>query len=150
MDTKEGFWHVLLDNGSSFFTTFETPWERYPWLRMSLLQYDELQNGFGTCLLHNGHSIVYASSALTQTEYSYAQIEKEMLTAVFGLERFENYNYGHHIKIELDHKSLEIIQRKSLNTAPSRLERMLLRIQKFDYEIVQKKGAEIYVEDTLS
>ena len=40
-------------------------------------------------------------------------------------------------------------QRKSLVTASRRLQRMLLRIQKFDYEIVYKKGVEMYVADTL-
>ena len=116
----------------------------------TLLQCDASQNGLGACLLQDGHPVVYASRALTQTEGYYAQIEKEMLAVVFGLERFENYTYGCHVKIESDHKPLEIIQRKSLVTAPRRLQRMLLRIQKFDYEIVYKKGAEMYVADTLS
>ena len=116
----------------------------------TLLQCDASQNGLGACLLQDGHPVVYASRALTQTECNYAQIEKEMLAVVFGLERFENYTYGRHVKIESDHKPLEIIQRKSLVTAPRRLQRILLRIQKFDYEIVYKKGAEMHVADTLS
>ena len=39
---------------------------------------------------------------------------------------------------------------KSLVTASRRLQMMLLRIQKFDYEIVYKKSAEMCVADTLS
>lgn len=100
--------------------------------------------------MQEGHLVVYASRALTPTECNYAQIEKELLAVVFGMERFENYAYGRHIKVESDHKPLEIIQRKSLVVAPRRLQRMLLRLQKFEYHIVYKKGAEMYVADILS
>ena len=34
LDTKNGFWHVSLDEESSYATTFGTPWGRYRWLRM--------------------------------------------------------------------------------------------------------------------
>lgn len=33
-DAKDGFWHIQLDQASSFLTTFGTPWGRYRWLRM--------------------------------------------------------------------------------------------------------------------
>lgn len=35
VDAKDGFWHIQLDQASSFLTTFGTPWGRYRWLRMS-------------------------------------------------------------------------------------------------------------------
>lgn len=31
---KNGFWHVTLNEESSYATTFGTPWGRYRWLRM--------------------------------------------------------------------------------------------------------------------
>ena len=34
LDAKNGFWHVCLDESSSYATTFGTPWGRYRWLRM--------------------------------------------------------------------------------------------------------------------
>ena len=34
LDAKNGFWHVQLDEDSSFLTTFETPFGKYRWLRM--------------------------------------------------------------------------------------------------------------------
>ncbi|XP_048732746.2 uncharacterized protein K02A2.6-like [Ostrea edulis] len=34
VDCKDGFWHITLDDESSFLTTFGTPWGRYRWLRM--------------------------------------------------------------------------------------------------------------------
>ena len=34
LDAKNGFWHIQLDEPSSFATTFGTPWGRYRWLRL--------------------------------------------------------------------------------------------------------------------
>lgn len=34
VDAKNGFWHVQLDQESSYLTTFATPWGRYRWKRM--------------------------------------------------------------------------------------------------------------------
>lgn len=34
LDAQNGFWHVTLDEESSYATTFGTPWGRYQWLRM--------------------------------------------------------------------------------------------------------------------
>jgi len=34
LDAKDGFYHVKLDEASSFLTTFNTPFGRYRWLRM--------------------------------------------------------------------------------------------------------------------
>ena len=34
LDGKNGFWHVSLDEESSYAATFGTPWGRYRWLRM--------------------------------------------------------------------------------------------------------------------
>ncbi len=35
-DVKNGFWHVQLDDPSSYLTTFATPFGRYRWLRMPM------------------------------------------------------------------------------------------------------------------
>ncbi|XP_033747087.1 uncharacterized protein K02A2.6-like [Pecten maximus] len=34
VDAKDGFWHIELDEESSYLTTFGTPWGRYRWIRM--------------------------------------------------------------------------------------------------------------------
>ena len=76
--------------------------------------------------------------------------EKEMLSIVFAVERFEQCVYGRPVKVETDHKPLESIFKKSLISAPKRLQRMLLRLQKFDLEVTYKKGTEMVLADTLS
>ena len=71
-------------------------------------------NGLGACLLQDTQLVAYASRSLTPTEVQYAQIEKEMLSIVFGMERFESYLYGRKVILESDHKPLESILKKSL------------------------------------
>ena len=50
------------------------------------LQCDASLTGLGASLLQNGQPITFASRALTHVQTRYAQIEKEMLALVFGLE----------------------------------------------------------------
>ena len=95
--------------------------------------------------------MAYASRALTQTETHYAQIEKELLTIVFGCTRFEAYIYGRRdVRVESDHQPLETIMKKPLYKAPRRLQRMLLQLQKYDVTIQYKKGQLMHLADTLS
>ena len=48
------------------------------------------------------------------------------------------------------HKPLEVIYQKPPVAAPKRLQRMLLRLQKYDFEIYFKLGKHMYLADTLS
>ena len=94
------------------------------------LQCDASQTGLGASLLQNGQPVAYASRALTATETRYAQIEKELLAIVFACAHFELYVYGRDVvQVKTDHQPLVSIVLKSLNSAPSRLQRMLLRLQ---------------------
>ena len=34
LDARNGFWHIQLDETSTYLTTFGTPWGRYRWLRL--------------------------------------------------------------------------------------------------------------------
>ena len=115
------------------------------------IQCDASQSGLGAAFLQNGQPVAYASRALTSAETRYAQIEKELLSIVFACDRFEAYIYGRdNVHVETDHKSLESIVVKPLNCAPKRLQRMLLRLQKYTLDIKYKKGAYMYLADTLS
>ena len=93
------------------------------------LQCNASLTGLGASLLQNGLPIDFPSRALTDVETRYARIEKEMLTVVFGLERFHQYTYGRSVNVDSDHKPLESIVKKSLLSAPRRLQHMLLHLQ---------------------
>ena len=114
------------------------------------LQCDASDMGLGASLMQNGQPVAYASRALSSTERNYAQIEKELLAIVFGMERFHQFTYGRPILVHSDHKPLETIFKKPLLSAPKRLQRMLMRLQVYDIDLVYKQGKHLYVADTLS
>ena len=114
------------------------------------IQCDASQSGLGAVLLQEGKPVCYASRALTHTEENYAQIEKELLAIVFACERFDQYVYGRHITVQSDHKPLEIITKKSMIDAPKRLQRMLLRLQKYNIDVVYTKGRHAHRRHALS
>ena len=70
----------------------------------------------------------FATRALSDAETRYAQIEKELLAVVFGLEKFHQYTYGRPVTVQSDHKPLEVIVKKPVFKAPKRLQRLLLRL----------------------
>ena len=73
-----------------------------------------------------------------------------MLAIVFSLEKFNQYTYGRHVEIQSDHKPLESILKKSLACAPKRLQGMMMRLKKYDYEVQYERGTNLYLADTLS
>jgi len=115
-----------------------------------IIQCDSSQSGLGAVLLQDGKPLDYRSRTLTDTEQRYAQIEKEMLAIVFALEKFNDYTFGAHTTVHTDHKPLVSISKKPLSIVPKRLQRMLIRLQRYDYEIIYKPGTEMFVADTLS
>lgn len=80
-----------------------------------ILQCDASDKGLGGVLMQDNHPFAYASRALTDPETRYAQIEKQLLAVVYGLERFYTYTYGRRVAVESDHKRLEVIVRKPLH-----------------------------------
>ena len=114
------------------------------------VQCDASEKGLGAALMQNGQPIAFASRTLTDPETRYAQIEKEMLAVVFSLQKFDQYVYRRAVTIQSDHKPLAAIARKPLRNAPKRLQGMLLKVQKYDVEIVYKPGPEMHLADTLS
>ena len=116
----------------------------------AVLPCDASQHGLGACLMQNGQPVAYATRSLTETECNYVQMEKELLAIVFGVEKFESYLYGRKFKMETHHKPLESILKKSLLSAPKRLQRMMLHLQNFDFEGEYKKGTLLHLTDTLS
>ena len=87
---------------------------------------------------------------LTSSESNYAQIEKELLAIVFACEKFHQSIYGFSTKVHSDHKPPELIFIKPLCSVPPRLQRMLLRLQKYDLSVNYVSGKLLHVADTLS
>src|SRR6218665_2383164 len=114
------------------------------------LKCDASEAGLGAVLMQYGRPVEYASRALTPTEERYAQIEKELLAICFAVERFHTYVYARHVTSETDHKPLIAIKKKPLSSAPRRLQRMLLRLQRYNYDLIFIPGSQVILADTLS
>ena len=114
------------------------------------VQVDASQSGLGAVVMQNGQPIAYASKSLTTAQQAYAQIEKEALALVFGCEKFHHYLYGRDFIAETDHKPLEIIMKKPLHLVPMRLQRLRIRLQRYNVTVQYARGKSITVADTLS
>ena len=111
---------------------------------------DASNSGLGAALLQEGKPVAYASRSLTSTEKNYAITGKELLAVLFGRERFNQYIYGNKTLVESDHKPLESIMKKPLARALERLHRMLLCLQRYDFQLSCKSGHKMVLADALS
>ena len=120
-------------------------------IRISL---DASRNGLGAVLLQLHQEIwkpvAYASRAMIEAETRYAQLEKELLSITFACERFHQFIDGAEVVAETDHKPLVSIFKKSLVDCPLRVQKLLLRIQRYDLEVTYTPGKLLVAADTLS
>ena len=114
------------------------------------VQVDASESGLGAVVMQNGRPIAYALKSLTTTQQAYAHIEKEALALVFGCEKFHHYLYGRNFVAETDHKPQEIIMKKPLHLIPMRLQRMRIRLQRYNVTVQYKPGKSIPVTESLS
>ena len=61
-----------------------------------------------------------------------------------------SFIYGYKAYVETDHKPLVAITKRSVHTALKRLQRILLRLQKYGIELIYKRGEEMHIADALS
>ncbi len=119
------------------------------------LQVDASQGGLGGALLQPSSSgklqpVAYTSCKLRPNEEAWAQIEKECLAIVAACDKWDLWIYGLNVTVHTDHQPLETIFRKSLHSAPRRLQKMLMRLQRYNITVVYKKGSSLVLADTLS
>ena len=94
--------------------------------------------------------VAYSSKTLTDAEGRYANIDHELLGVVARMEKFHTFCYGWSIIVLSDHKPLTSIVRKDLVNAPPRLQQLLLRLQKYNFEILYEPGKSMIFADQLS
>lgn len=111
---------------------------------------DASQSGIGGCLLQRNHPVSFCSRALTETEKNYSQIEKEYLSICFAVTKFHQYIYGRNITVYTDHKPLVTIHNKSIQKITSRLQRMKLKLIRYNIDIKHVSGKDNVVADLLS
>lgn len=116
----------------------------------AVVSVDASQYGLGAVLLQAGHPIAYASVTLSKSQRNYAQIEKELLAVVFGCELFHQYTYGKKFLLQTDHKPLVSIVKKDLVCLSPRIQRMMLRLLRYNFHLEHVPGSQLFVADTLS
>ena len=92
--------------------------------------------------------IHYASKTLDSAQKDYATTEKEFLAVVFACDKFRQYIVDSKVIIHTDHAAIKYLMQKK--DAKPRLIRLVLLIQEFDLQIVDRKGEDNPVEDNLS
>ena len=125
--------------------------------RPVVLQVDASDEGLGGALLQPNSKdgklqpVAYTSCSLSPTEQRYSQIEKECLAICNCFEKFDHWLYGKSdLHVHTDHQPLETIMRKPLNKAPARLQKMIMRLQRYRFDVTYKKGTSLHIADTLS
>ncbi|KAL1264137.1 hypothetical protein QQF64_004492 [Cirrhinus molitorella] len=112
---------------------------------------DASKDGLGAVLGENWRPVAYASRTMTSAECRYAQIEKECLGLVYGVEKFHSYVYGLPTFVaETDHKPLIAIIKKNLNEMSPRIQRLMMKLQRYDFELIYTPGKYIVLADALS
>ena len=114
------------------------------------IQCDASKKGLGAVLLQEGQPVIYISRSLTETEQRYSNIERELLAVVFALERLNHFTLGFRTKIETDHEPLTSIWKKSVSATSPRVQRLLLRILRYDIDIQYIPGKSNVIADALS
>nr|XP_006823380.1 PREDICTED: uncharacterized protein LOC100371535 [Saccoglossus kowalevskii] len=110
--------------------------------KQTTLTVDASPVGLGAILRQGNALISCASRALSETESRYSQIEREALTIVWGMEHHRLYLDGSpEFTIETDHKPLiRIFARKELHKMSSRIERWVIKAQRFRFKLIHCSG----------
>jgi len=114
---------------------------------------DSSINGCGVIMLQNNKPVAYASRSFTETESRLlSTIEREATAALYACEKFNAWTFGNPFEIEIvtDHKPLISISKKPLHNAPLRLQRIFLRLSRYNVRFTFKPGRLMYVSDCLS
>ena len=104
---------------------------------------DAFAYGIGAVISHvfpdvQERPIAFASHTLTATERNYSQIEKEVLSLVYGIRKFHQYLYGRRFALVTDHKPSTAVLGPKNGIPPlaaARLQRWALLLPSYSYDI---------------
>ena len=106
----------------------------------TILYCDASPFGLSSILLQNDNKdllqvILYSSRSLNTTEQRYSKLERECLSIAYACQRHRVYLFGRTIKIYSDNKAIVNLLSRTSSKVPSRIERMILQLQGYDFDI---------------
>ena len=110
----------------------------------TVVQVDASGIGLGAVVLQGESIISLTSRSLTPIEQRYSQIEREFLAIVFALKRFSSILLCQHFELHTDHAPLLRILRKPLDTVEAAMQRWIVAIQHYSFEVKHIKGCLLY------
>lgn len=120
--------------------------------RPFIVTVDASKNGCGAILSQNFDNndlpISYASKAFNHAESKKAPIEMELIAVHWAIQHFRPYLYGTKFLVRSDHKPL--VHLYSLKDPASRLTRLRLDLEEYDFVIEHIKGKSNVGADALS
>ena len=116
----------------------------------AIIETDASLKGIGAVLIQDGKPVRFLSKAPTPAEANYTNIERELLAILFACEKLHRYTFARKITVHTDHKPLQAIFQKPVSLAPPRLQRMLLRLSKYDTQVKYVGSKSVLLADTLS
>ena len=94
------------------------------------------------------HFIPFSSRKLSIIEKNYLTTEREGLTMVYALQKFQHYLLGGNFQMYTDHLALKYLVNKPV--LGGNIYRWILLFQEFDFEVVFKPGRSNVRPDHLS
>lgn len=143
------------DEESKIFKSIKENWTKDLYLIISdhnksyTLETDASDTGLGAVLLQENQPVAYISRLLSKAEKNYSITEKEVLAALWAMEKLEYYLIGKNFVIYTDHKAMEELKKKK-EFGSSRIVRWFERLERFDFIIKHKPGIEMQRTDALS
>nr|XP_037270721.1 uncharacterized protein K02A2.6-like [Rhipicephalus microplus] len=122
----------------------------------TIVSADASSHGLGAVLLQDQPSgirraVAYASRSLTTTEGRYSQTEKESLAVTWAVTRFDQYLRGLSFEVESDHLPLvALLSSKDLDILPPRIQRMRIKLMRYQFAVKYVPGKLLATADTLS
>ena len=97
--------------------------------------------------------VFFASSTLGPSERNYSEIHREALAAIFAVQKFHKYIYGHRLILCSDNEALKEIFNPNMDTSnitASRLQRWAVMLSIYDYEFKYRRSKENCPADAMS
>ena len=113
------------------------------------LETDASNIGLGGVLKQNGLVVAYISRTLKKAERNYSATEKEVLAALWAMEKLGYYLDGREFELVSDHEAIKEMRSK-IDFGSAKISRWFERLERFNYKPKYRKGAEMIQADALS